>query len=319
MALRNDLTAAAVVRELVMSNARLWSFRTNPARPLSPPALGRLAEVKAPTLVILGEQDLPHIKEIAGLLVKGIAGARLATIPRAGHMVNLDSRDAFNRAVESFLPQPAPPVGLVGRVDHLVYATPDLQRGIDTIERLLGLKATPGGQHPGRGTRNALVALGPAAYLEIIGPDPEQPTPPQPRPFGIDGLKEPRLVTWAIKGTNLEALARDAVRGGVTLGDVIGGSRKRAVGVLLAWRYTDRRTVVAGGVVPFVIDWGPTPHPAATATPGASLVALRAEHPEAEMVQRALRVLDLDLRVQRGPRPALVATITGPRGRVELR
>ena len=103
MALRNDLSAAPVVRELVMSNVGLWKFRTNPAQPLSPPAIGRLAEVKAPTLVILGEQDLPHIKDIAGLLVKGIAGARLATIAGAGHITNIDARDAFNQAVELFL------------------------------------------------------------------------------------------------------------------------------------------------------------------------------------------------------------------------
>jgi hypothetical protein len=56
---------------------------------------------------------------------------------------------------------------LLPRVDHLVYATPDLDRGIDEIEKLLGVRASPGGQHQGRGTRNALVALGPTAYLEI--------------------------------------------------------------------------------------------------------------------------------------------------------
>jgi hypothetical protein len=49
---------------------------------------------------------------------------------------------------------------LLGRVDHLVYATPDLKLGIHKLEKLLGVRATPGGQHLGLGTRNALIALG---------------------------------------------------------------------------------------------------------------------------------------------------------------
>ena len=69
-------------------------------------------------------------------------------------------------------------------IDHLVYATPDLDLGIDTIERLLGVRATPGGQHLGAGTRNALVALGPGTYLEIVGPDPAN----SPNPNNQDGF-----------------------------------------------------------------------------------------------------------------------------------
>ena len=86
-----------------MSNVRLWTFRSNPARPLTPPAIKRLAEIKSPTLVILGERDLPHIKEIAGLLAAGVAGARLVTVPGAGHIVNMDAPEAFNEAVGAFL------------------------------------------------------------------------------------------------------------------------------------------------------------------------------------------------------------------------
>jgi len=103
MVLRNDQTAAATVRELVMSNVQLWTYRTNPVQPLRPPAIARLSEVKCPTLVILGDEDLPHIKDIADLLVKGIPAAKLVTLPRAGHIVNLDARDAFNQALDSFL------------------------------------------------------------------------------------------------------------------------------------------------------------------------------------------------------------------------
>lgn len=213
----------------------------------------------------------------------------------------------------------AQPDSVLSAVDHLVYATPDLRVGIDRIEKLLGVRASPGGQHPGRGTRNALLSLGAGSYLEIIGPDPDQPAPAQPRPFGIDDLREPRLVTWAAKAKGFEQLARNARRAGVQLGEVIAGSRQRTDGVLLSWRYTDPRTVVEDGVVPFFIDWGTTPHPSVTAAPGASLVTLRAEHPDAQRVQRALSQLGIDLVVQRGPRAALIAVVSSPRGRIELR
>jgi hypothetical protein len=210
-------------------------------------------------------------------------------------------------------------VELLARVDHLVYATPELNRGVEEIEKLLGVRATPGGQHPGRGTRNALIALGPASYLEIIAPDPEQSPPKTSRPFGIDRLKESRLVAWAAKGIDLERLRGEAARKGASLGEIMSGSRRRPDGVLLSWRYTDPQTVLADGLVPFFIDWGQSPHPARTAAAGAALIDLRAEHPDAQRVQRLLRELGLDLSVQQGAKPALIATINGPRGRVELR
>lgn len=215
--------------------------------------------------------------------------------------------------------QQAPATPLLARLDHLVYATPDLGVGIAAIEKLLGVRATPGGQHPGLGTRNALVALGPSSYLEIIGPDPEQPKPAGPLRFGIDDLKAPRIVTWVAKGTDLERVAQTAAERGVRLGPVIPGSRRRPDGVVLAWRYTDPNTVVADRLVPFLIDWGTSPHPSASAARGATLLDVRAEHPDAERVQKMLDALALPLRVQKGAAPAIIATIDSPRGRVELR
>ena len=204
-------------------------------------------------------------------------------------------------------------------VDHLVYATPDLDLGVERIERLLGIRAAPGGQHPGAGTRNALVALGPVTYLEIVGPDREQPEPAQPRWFRIDELEEPRLVTWAAKSNDIARTCNAAHQSGIQLGDAVAGSRRRADGVLLAWRYTDPRTSVAEGIIPFFIDWGTTPHPSGSATQGTSLQSLRAEHPDPEPVLGIARQLGLDLRIDHGSRPALIATITSPRGTVELR
>src|SRR5947207_4777876 len=217
-----------------------------------------------------------------------------------------------------FLLAPAP-AGVLAQVDHLVYATPDLALGIETAEKLFGVRATPGGQHPGEGTRNALLALGPTSYFEIIGPDPDQPKPARGRRFGIDEITAPRLTTWVAKGKSLDRFAADAKARGVDLGAVIPGSRKRPDGVVLSWTYTDPHVVLANRLIPYFIDWGSSPHPSTTATRGVMLTGLRDEHPDAGRVQNTLKQLALELAVTRGPKPSLIASFDSPKGKVQLK
>lgn len=206
-----------------------------------------------------------------------------------------------------------------GALDHLVYATPDVAASVDALERLLGVRAAPGGRHPAWGTHNALIGLGPGAYLEVIGPDPDAPPPGVARPFGLDGLGAPRLATWAARDANLEQRVAAARKAGLDLGEVAARSRRRPDGTLLEWRLTDSLTDRMGGVIPFFIDWGETRHPSLDAPAGCEIVRLYAEHSDPERASMVARALGLGLRVAAGMAPALIATISTPRGPVELR
>lgn len=205
------------------------------------------------------------------------------------------------------------------RVDHLVLATRDIQSTVADFERRLGVRASPGGQHLGRGTRNALIALGPKCYLEIIGPDLEQEAVRNPRWFNVDTVTAPQLVAWAANAVDLDRAFATARQHGVELGSVKTGGRRRADGVQLNWRFTDPTHVVDGGVVPFLIDWGSGPHPAETAVGGVALVELAMEHPDPDRARKHLRALGLEFVVTSGARPALVATLQASTVTIQIR
>jgi pimeloyl-ACP methyl ester carboxylesterase len=77
-----------------------WTIQPQPP---SPPSSERLAEIKAPTLVMIGECDAPDLHNIANLLVSEITGARKVTIQNAAHLPSLEHPEQFNRIVMDFL------------------------------------------------------------------------------------------------------------------------------------------------------------------------------------------------------------------------
>jgi 3-oxoadipate enol-lactonase len=67
------------------------------------PVSDRLAEIDAPTLVVVGTEDVQDIEAIADKLVAEIPGARLATIDGAGHLPSLERPDELNALLLEFL------------------------------------------------------------------------------------------------------------------------------------------------------------------------------------------------------------------------
>ncbi|MCG8607741.1 alpha/beta hydrolase [bacterium] len=90
------------VRRMAKENAQRSSPRGNRTE-LEPPAIGRLAEITAPTLVILGDLDMPDILDIADRIEQEVPGARKVMMRKVAHMVNMEKPNEFNRIVLDFL------------------------------------------------------------------------------------------------------------------------------------------------------------------------------------------------------------------------
>ena len=78
-------------------------WESAPMKRLDPPAVERLGEIKAPTLVVVGDHDLPDVQATADLLVSKIRGARKELIHDAAHLPNLEHPEKFNRLLLDFL------------------------------------------------------------------------------------------------------------------------------------------------------------------------------------------------------------------------
>jgi hypothetical protein len=203
------------------------------------------------------------------------------------------------------------------RIDHLIYAAPDLTTAVADVEDRFGVRAQAGGKHDGLGTHNALLALGPLTYLEIIAPDLEQPRPARPVPFGVDRITRAGLVGWALACDDIDGAVAEARSHGYDPGEVLDGQRVGPTGTVLRWRATSNPP--AGTLVPFLIWWGDTEHPARTAPSGLILESVQIEHPDPPSLAPTLTALGADVSIEAAAAPALVARLNGPNGSVMLR
>lgn len=201
-------------------------------------------------------------------------------------------------------------------LDHLILGASDLARGIEFVEERTGVLAAFGGVHPGRGTHNALLSLGPRCYLEILAPDPKQQTLAWFR--SLPQLAEPRLVGWMIHPGNVTALAERLRQSGIACDGPIESARLRPDGRTLRWKLV-RPTGDRRGLLPVLIEWSPdSPHPAEDAPSGLSLERFEVSSADPDQLQRTLQILGVDLPVARGDKPELHARIAGPKGTADL-
>lgn len=207
------------------------------------------------------------------------------------------------------------------KLDHIIVAAANLAEGADYVESILGVEVPDGGEHLMMGTHNKVMTLGNDVYLEIIAIDPRMLGPTHPRWFGLDdpavaaSLKHsPRLLTWAINTTDVEALCAQSE---ITVGVVQEASRDD-----LRWKValTDDGRLSAAGFFPLCIQWLVDFHPSKRMQDlGCRLESIDIYHPYPEWLRSALESIGSQqlvnvLSADDGEMPRIDANISTPNG-----
>lgn len=66
-------------------------------------SLPTLKTINVPTLVVIGQEDTVSPIELGRTMAESIPGAKLVTIPQAGHLAPFENPQAVNAAIEEFL------------------------------------------------------------------------------------------------------------------------------------------------------------------------------------------------------------------------
>lgn len=203
-------------------------------------------------------------------------------------------------------------------IDHLVYATPDLDAGVAAFAELTGVEPARGGRHD-TGTHNALASLGDGVYLEIVAPQPDT-TSSHPWVEFCRSLDAPAMLTWCNRPTMaLEEVADASSAHGFATGAPFAMSRVTPEGATLAWRLLLAGDGPTRSAIPFHIDWGTTPHPAVSAPAGVTLMSFTVRTPGAESLARWVEhVAGLGPTVEAADTLSFSVELATPNGTVSL-
>ncbi|MEM8896746.1 MAG: VOC family protein [Bacteroidota bacterium] len=204
-------------------------------------------------------------------------------------------------------------------IDHLVYAVPDFQEGLDQIENLLGVRPSSGGQHPTQGTKNALLNLGEGCYFEVLAVDESNTDIPPPRWMGIDLIQTPKLSRWCLKSDHLQDDAAILSEYKADLGKVVDGKRRLANGEMLSWELSLPLSEPKVEIAPFLIDWRKsTAHPTDSLPEICKLEKMEFFHPEPDKLMLVFEAFQLKVEIRESDYPAISAWIQSPNGLVKL-
>jgi 3-oxoadipate enol-lactonase len=102
-----DPATRSAVRGMLIRSYELqqeaWDAGAEEEQTLDPPVNDRLGEIRCPTLVLVGDEDVTDMRAIAAHVANSISGARLVNLPAAAHLPSLERADEVNALLFAFL------------------------------------------------------------------------------------------------------------------------------------------------------------------------------------------------------------------------
>jgi 3-oxoadipate enol-lactonase len=98
-----DTAARKAMRSLLVENPQNLTGSGSFARWPGWSCMRRLSEIKAPTLIVVGESDIADVHAHAGVIQAGIKGSKRVVLIQSGHLAHFEVSDVFNRLVLDFL------------------------------------------------------------------------------------------------------------------------------------------------------------------------------------------------------------------------
>ena len=199
-------------------------------------------------------------------------------------------------------------------IDHLVYCVKDLEKAISFIEMKTGFKASIGGKHRGKGTKNALINLGEKCYLEILAIDGLNSEVSPPRWMGIDFIKEPKITRICLKSKNLRKDQHIIKQYNANLGEIDQGSRATVNGEILHWKMILPLAKPEVDPIPFMVDWSESEmHPTENLPKQCKLIDLEF-HGNQPNLHDCMNALFDEIEIIESCESKIIATIDGPKG-----
>ena len=90
------------IYEQLVANSVTLKFNNRFEQRPSPPASKRLSEVKAPTLILVGEADIADVHAYCGAVNLGIRESARSVMKDAGHLIQLEKPDELIKKLENF-------------------------------------------------------------------------------------------------------------------------------------------------------------------------------------------------------------------------